>query len=211
MDIVEAAIAENHDHVFWTEQRNDSVHNCVRILLVERRPAGLSDRRNDPLRFQALIFGDLFDSGDLRDKNTVGYFERFRELLLKHSTPSRIRAGLEYGPQSLPTKAMTKRLQCLSDRSGMMPEIVDHFNAASFAAKLLPARNAQETGECAGDFFRRHIIKARGCRRHRGVMNIEFANERNFENVVTEFESRDTSRVRNVSNTLGAVFRETHF
>jgi len=51
MDIVEAAIAENHDHVFWSEHRNDSVHNCVRILLVERRPAGLSDRRNDSLRF----------------------------------------------------------------------------------------------------------------------------------------------------------------
>src|SRR5258705_1396036 len=51
MDIVKAAIAENHDHVFWPEHRNDSVHNCVRILLVERGPAGLSDRRNDPLRF----------------------------------------------------------------------------------------------------------------------------------------------------------------
>ena len=51
MDIVEAAIAEHHDHVFWPEHRNNSVHNCVRILLVERRPAGLSDRRNDSLRF----------------------------------------------------------------------------------------------------------------------------------------------------------------
>ena len=42
-------------------------------------------------------------------------------------------------------------------------------------------------------------------------MNIEFANERNFENVVTEFESRDTGRIRNVSNSLSAVLRETHF
>ena len=142
MDIVEPAVAENHDHVFWPEHRNDSVHNCVRILLVERRPAGLSDRRNDPLRFQALIFGDLFELGNLRDKNTVGHFERFRELLLKHRTPSRIRAGFEHGPQPLATKAMTERLQCLSDCSGMMPEIVDYFNAASFAAKLLSARNA---------------------------------------------------------------------
>ncbi len=143
MDIVEPAVAENHDHVFWPEHRNDSIHNRVRILLVERRPAGLSDRCHDLLRFQPLIFRDLVEPGDLRDKNTVGHFERFRELLLKHRTPSRIRAGLEYGPQPLPTKAMTERLQCLSDRSGMMPEIVDHFNAASFAAKLLPARNAQ--------------------------------------------------------------------
>jgi hypothetical protein len=66
----------------------------------------------------------------------------------------------------------------------MMPEIVNHFNAASFAAKLLPARNPRETIECAGDFCRRHIIKARRRRRHCGVMNIEFANKRNFENVV---------------------------
>ena len=189
MDIVEPAVTENHDHVFWLEHWNDSVHNCVRIFLVERRPAGLSDRRNDPLRFQALIFGDLFDPGDLRDEYTVGQFERFRELLLKHCTPGRIRSGLEHGPQSLSTKAMTERLQCLSDCSGMMPEIVDHFHAASFAAKLLPARNAQETVERAGDFCRRHIIKARRGRGHCGVMYIKFANERNFENVVAEPES----------------------
>ena len=79
---------------------------------------------------------------------------------------------------------MTERLQCLSNRSGMMPKIVDHCDAASFAAKLLAARNAQETGERAGDFCRRHIVKARRRRRHRSVMNIEFANKRNFENVV---------------------------
>jgi hypothetical protein len=52
MDIVEAAIAENHDHVFWPKHGNDSVHNCVRILLVERGAACLSDRRNDLLRFK---------------------------------------------------------------------------------------------------------------------------------------------------------------
>jgi hypothetical protein len=52
MDIVEPAVAENHDHVFWQEHRNDSVHNRVRILLVERRPARLSDRRNDLQAFR---------------------------------------------------------------------------------------------------------------------------------------------------------------
>ena len=35
VDVVEAAVAENHDHVFWPEHRNDSVDDCVRILLVE--------------------------------------------------------------------------------------------------------------------------------------------------------------------------------
>src|SRR5438105_11234430 len=152
MDIVEPAVAENHDHVPWPEHPSDSVHNRVRILLVERRPARLSDRSNDPLRFQPLIFGDLIEPGDLRDKNAVGHFEGFRELLLKHRTPGRVRAGFEDGPQPLATKPMTERLQCLSNRSGMMPEVVDHLNAASFAAKLLPARNPRETVECAGDF-----------------------------------------------------------
>ena len=98
MDIVEPAVAENHDHVFRAEHRNDSVHNRVRILLVERRPARLTDRSNDPLRFQALIFGNLIEAGDMRDKYAVGHFEGFRELLLKHRTPGCIRAGLEYGP-----------------------------------------------------------------------------------------------------------------
>src|SRR4030095_8648869 len=110
--------------------------------------------------------------------------------LLKHRTPSRIRAGLENGPQPLSTKPVTERLQCLSDRSRMMPEVVDHFNPASFAAELLPPRNPREAVECAGDFFRRHIIKASRGRCHCGVMNIEFANERNFENVVAKFKSR---------------------
>jgi hypothetical protein len=51
MDIVEPAVTENHDYVFWPEHRNDSVHNRVRVLLVKRRPARLRDRRNDSLRF----------------------------------------------------------------------------------------------------------------------------------------------------------------
>src|SRR5262249_28104994 len=41
-------------------------------------------------------------------------------------------------------------------------------------------------------------------------MNIEFANKRNFENVVAKFESRCAGRIRNVSNSLRAVLRETH-
>src|SRR6476620_656235 len=106
-------------------------------------------------------------------------------------------------------KAMTERLQCLSDRGGMMPEIVDHFNAASFAAKLLPARNPRKTAECAGDFFRRHIIKPSSGRRHCGVMHIEFANQRNFENILSQFESRSIGRIRHVPNSLRAVFRAT--
>src|SRR5246127_5395882 len=188
VDIVESAVAENHDHVFWAQHRNDSLHNRVGILLVERRPAGLGNRSHDPLRFEPLIFRDLFEPSDLRDENTVSQFKRFRELLLKHRPPRRIRAGLEHGPQSLSAKAMPERLQCLRDRSGMMSEIVDDLNAASFAAKLLPACNPRETVERASDFFGRHVIEARRRRRHCGVMNIEFADKRNFKNIVAEAE-----------------------
>src|SRR4051812_14347495 len=51
VNVVEAAVAENYDHVFWPEHRNDSVHNCVRILFIEGRPASLGDHGNDPLWF----------------------------------------------------------------------------------------------------------------------------------------------------------------
>src|SRR4030095_7886088 len=90
VNIVEPTVAEKHDHVFLPEHRNDSVHNRVRILLVKRGPASPSNLCNDLLRFQAQIFRDLFEPGDLRDENTVGYFEHLRELLLKHRTPSRV-------------------------------------------------------------------------------------------------------------------------
>src|SRR5262249_48314075 len=108
---------------------------------------------------------------------------------LKHCAPRRIRAGLEDGPQSLPVIAMTQRLQRLRDRGRMMTEIVNHLNAARFAAKLLPARNAGETFECADDFRRGHVIKPRRGRSHCSVMNVEFANKRNFKNVVAKFKS----------------------
>jgi hypothetical protein len=40
MDIVEPAVAENHDHVFWPEHRNDAVVtrygvHWTRLMIVE--------------------------------------------------------------------------------------------------------------------------------------------------------------------------------
>jgi hypothetical protein len=43
MDVVEPAITENRDHVFWPKQRNDSVHNRIGIFLIEGGPTGLRD------------------------------------------------------------------------------------------------------------------------------------------------------------------------
>src|SRR5438552_18699404 len=103
VDIVEAAVAENHDQVFWPKHRKDSVHNCVRILLVERRPAGFSDRRNNLIWLQPLIVRDLFEPGDLRAKNTARHLEPFSALLLKDRTATGIRQWLEHRPQPPPT------------------------------------------------------------------------------------------------------------
>src|SRR5436190_21739731 len=102
VDIVEAAVAENHDQVFWPKHRKNSVHNCVRILLVERRPAGFSDRRNNLIWLQPLIFRDLFEPGELRDKNTVGQLKRFSELVLNVLTSICSRCWVEYCRQPLP-------------------------------------------------------------------------------------------------------------
>ena len=44
MNVVEAAVAEDHYHVFRAEHWNDSVHNRVRIFLVERGPTGVCER-----------------------------------------------------------------------------------------------------------------------------------------------------------------------
>ena len=85
---------------------------------------------------------------------------------------------------------MTQRLQRVGNRRGMMTEIVNHLYAARFAAKLLPSRDPGKTLERAVDFCLRHIVKPRRHRGHRGVAHVEFANQRNFENVVAKFKSR---------------------
>ena len=43
MDVVEPAVTENRDHVFWPKQRNDSVDNRIGIFLIEGGPTGLRD------------------------------------------------------------------------------------------------------------------------------------------------------------------------
>ena len=75
------------------------------------------------------------------DDGFIGHVEGLGVFALEDRPPRGVGPGLEHGPESLAMKAMTKRLQCLSDCSGMMSEIVDYFNAASFAAKLQAARN----------------------------------------------------------------------
>ena len=65
VDTVEPAVAENYYNIFGPEHRNDSIHNRVSVLLVERRPASPGDRRYYALWLQSLILGDLFEPGNL--------------------------------------------------------------------------------------------------------------------------------------------------
>src|ERR1041384_5945470 len=90
----------------------------------------------------------------------------------------------------------------------MVAEIVDHRYASRFAAKLQSPRNPGKTLECVIDFRFWHIIKPRRHRSHRGIVDIEFAHERNFKCIFTELEPGAVSRVNDVPDSLGAILRE---
>src|SRR5438067_7457215 len=106
-------------------------------------------------------------------------------------------------------KAMTKRVQGVSDCRRMMSKVINHFHAARFAADLLSPRDARKSLERIVDLCFRHFIKPRRCRRHRRVAHIEFADQRDLERLVTELESRGGRRERNVANALRAILRQT--
>src|SRR5438093_11149346 len=90
----------------------------------------------------------------------------------------------------------------------MVAEVVNHRHAPRFATKLQPPRNPGKTLECSVDFRLWHIIKPRRHRRHRSIVDIEVANERNFECVFAELEPGAVSRVNDIADSLGAIFRE---
>ena len=105
---------------------------------------------------------------------------------------------------------MTERLQRVSDCRRMMAEIVNHFHAPRFPTDFLPPRDTGKSLKRTIDFRLRHIIKSRCDRRHRRIAHVEFANERNFESFLPKLESRASSRVTDVADSLGAILRETH-
>jgi len=65
MNVIEPAVAENHNDILWPQHWNDSIYNGIGIWLVKSRPARIVDRRHNPLRFQPLIFRDLFKARHL--------------------------------------------------------------------------------------------------------------------------------------------------
>src|SRR5438034_4909285 len=103
---------------------------------------------------------------------------------------------------------MAKRLQRVSDCGWVMAEIVNHLHTARFATDFLPPCDAGKTLERDVDLRFRDVIKSRSHRSHRSVAHIEFADERNFEIVLTKLEPRGSGRVSDVSNSLGAIVRK---
>src|SRR5207249_11482995 len=92
----------------------------------------------------------------------------------------------------------------------MVAEIVNHLHAVRFATKLQPPRNPSKTLECTVDFRLWHIIKPRRHGSHRCIVDIEFANERDFKSVFAKFEPGTFSRISDVPDSLGAILREAN-
>src|ERR1051326_1640659 len=89
-----------------------------------------------------------------------------------------------------------------------MSKVVDHFYATRFAANLLPTRDPLKTLQRIVDLRFGNVVKSRRGDGHRRVAHIEFADEGNFEDVITEFESRTVGRITDVANSLRAIFGE---
>src|SRR4026207_1796883 len=106
---------------------------------------------------------------------------------------------------------MAQCFQGVCDRGRMMTEIVDHFHPSGFSAEFLPPRDPGKSLERAVDFRLRHIVKPRRHRRHRSVVHIKFAYERNLERLISKLESGTFSRGGDITDSLRAILRETHF
>ncbi len=48
MNIIEPAVTENHDDIFWPQNWNNSIHNGISVVFVKRRPASLGNGSHDP-------------------------------------------------------------------------------------------------------------------------------------------------------------------
>src|SRR5438067_13787912 len=94
---------------------------------------------------QTFVFGNLFQSRDLGDKDAVRVFESLRQLFLEHRPACGVGPRLENRPEPVPRKTVLQRLQRLSDRGRMMSEIVDHFYAPGFAPHFLATGDALKT------------------------------------------------------------------
>src|SRR5205814_10452931 len=147
--------------------------------------------------------------GGLSDDNAVRQFSGLSKPVLKNVATRRVRAWHKDVPNAMAPITMPECLQRIGDCRWMMAEVVDHSHPARFAAYFQPPRDAGKTLEGVVDLRFWHIIKSRCCRRHCRVAHIKFADKRNFESLPAKFESCTFGGVGHVSNSLGAILRET--
>ena len=131
--------------------------------------------------------------------------------MLGYGAASRIRARLENGPEPMVWITIAQGGQGLRHGSWMMAEIIDYLYAARFATNFLTPGDAFKRLESVANGIPGNAIKLRCRNCHGGVANVELANERYLELLLSQSESRPTSGIGDITNLRRAINSETHF
>ena len=102
MDPVKSAIAEDDDDVSRPCQRRKPLDDVVRGGFVEGGLSCSHDIGDDTFGVESFPFGNLFDSGDTRKKDTVSLSKALWKLMLKDGASGSVRPRLENRPKSRP-------------------------------------------------------------------------------------------------------------
>src|SRR6188474_2432573 len=100
---------------------------------------------------------------------------------------------------------MSQGAQRFPKGRGMMREIVDHLYSSRFSTHFLAPGDSFETLERFSNSVDRHAVETRSRYGHRGVADVELADQRNLILVLTQGEARPRGRTIHLANLLGAV------
>ena len=147
------AIAENYDYVARFRQWLYPMQYIVDLRLVKSRDSTLLNALHNPLGVQAIMRRKLVHSRNPGQNNAVSKFESLRKGALKNCASRGVGAGLKNRPDFVSRVSMAQSEQCLSNRRGVMPKIVNYFDSVDFSAEFLPARHAVKTYQRAANFL----------------------------------------------------------
>ena len=194
MDAVEAAVAEDDDHVAAAGFCFEALDDGVRVRF---EPAGLATRGDgggDLGGVETLIGGDLLRVRHGGDDAGIGLGEGFDELVLQHVAAAGVRAGLKQGPQAAAGVALAQAAQRLANRGGVMTEVVNDRHAILFTALLLAAADATEALQAVANLRVAQSAEAAGADAHGGVAGVEFTDHRHLKGVAIQREGRALRR-----------------
>ena len=173
MDAVEAAVAENDHDIAGFCQRLEALNDRVGGGFVESRFASGCNVGDDLIRLEALVFGQLVEAGDLRNKNPVGLGKSFWQVVLKHGASGGVRSRFKESPQTDGAEFFAKPGERFADGGRVVTEVVDDRDAVDCATNFLAAADALEGCQRGADFFDWNAVVV-GCRGgHGGVADIE--------------------------------------